>query len=347
MSERHFAACFTDEVGEARRPATSPRVRVEAARRALEATDDTVAAIARRVRVRHRRDDAPHVRPPTSASPPDDYRRRFSHQPERTTTMPCTRRSPSPCSPSSPRSTPSARTRCCSASPSFDITFIGHERGEVRRDNGFLGIQIDATFEEMPRPDVIVFPGGVGTRALMHDERVLDWVRTAHQTTTFTTSVCTGSLVLAAAGLLDGLTATTHWSAIDTLAEHGAIPTSERVVEHLDRRIITAAGVSSGIDMALRLVELLVDRTAAEAMQLMIEYDPQPPFDAARRTRPATTWSTRVIEYAARTSQSRSVSHGLRDRRWTQNAGVRPPWRRACRRGCARRSATASSSPSP
>ena len=98
----------------------------------------------------------------------------------------------------------------------------------------------------LPTPDVIVFPGGVGTRALMEDERVLDWVRTAHKTTTFTTSVCTGSLVLGAAGLLDGLTATTHWSVLDRLADLGATPTSERVVEHLDRRIITAAGVSAG-----------------------------------------------------------------------------------------------------
>ena len=91
--------------------------------------------------------------------------------------------------------------------PEFDITFIGHERGVVRSDNSMLGIEVDGTFEDHPHPDVIVFPGGVGTRPLMHDERVLDWVRTAHETTTFTTSVCTGSLVLAAAGLLDGLTA--------------------------------------------------------------------------------------------------------------------------------------------
>ena len=96
----------------------------------------------------------------------------------------------------------------------------------------------------------------------------------AHRATRLTTSVCTGSLVLAAAGLLEGLTATTHWSCYAELAALGALPTAERVVEHLDRRIITAAGVSSGIDMALRLVELLVDRTAAEAAQLMIEYDP-------------------------------------------------------------------------
>ena len=182
--------------------------------------------------------------------------------------------------------------------PGLDITFLGHRRGEVRSENGFLGITCDATFEEMPRPDVIVFPGGVGTRPLMHDERVLAWVRRAHETTRFTTSVCTGSLVLGAAGLLHGLTATTHWGAFDALAKTGAAPTTQRVVEHLERRIITAAGVSSGIDMALRLVEILVDRTAAEASQLMLEYDPQPPFDAGSVAKSDDTIMTRVIEYA-------------------------------------------------
>jgi transcriptional regulator GlxA family with amidase domain len=182
--------------------------------------------------------------------------------------------------------------------PDIDVTFIGHERGVVRSDNGMLGIEVDGTFEEFPRPDLVVFPGGHGTRALMTDERVLDWVRSVHETSTFTTSVCTGSLVLAAAGLLDGLTATTHWGALDILTEHGAIPTGERVVEHLDRRIITAAGVSSGIDMALRLVEILFDQTAAEAAQLMIEYDPQPPFDAGSTAKASPEVVTRVIEYA-------------------------------------------------
>lgn len=164
--------------------------------------------------------------------------------------------------------------------PTFDITFVGHAVGEVRTENAMLGLRADATFEDLREPDVIVFPGGVGTRPLEHDDRVLDWVRHAHAGTRFTTSVCTGSLVLGAAGLLDGLTATTHWSCYRELAAHGAEPSATRVVEHLDRRIITAAGVSSGIDMALRLVELLVDRTAGQAAQLMIEYDPQPPFDA-------------------------------------------------------------------
>jgi transcriptional regulator GlxA family with amidase domain len=187
--------------------------------------------------------------------------------------------------------------------PSIDVTFIGHERGEVRSENGLLGITRDGTFEDFPTPDIIVFPGGVGTRPLQTDERVLEWVRNAHPHTTYTTSVCTGSIVLGAAGLLKGLTATTHWSCYPELESHGATAVADRVVEHLDQRLITAAGVSSGIDMALRLVELLVDRTAAEAAQLMIEYDPQPPFACGSIAATAAAGRsdevvTRVIEYA-------------------------------------------------
>jgi transcriptional regulator GlxA family with amidase domain len=182
--------------------------------------------------------------------------------------------------------------------PEIDITFVAAERGIVRTENGMLGVQADATLDEIPRPDVIVFPGGHGTRDLLDDEPTLEWLRAAHPHTTYTTSVCTGSLVLAAAGLLEGLTATTHWSATSVLEKYGAVPTDERVVEHLDQRIITAAGVSSGIDMALRLVELLFDRTAAEAAQLMIEYDPQPPFDRGSVDKSTDEIMTRVIEYA-------------------------------------------------
>jgi putative intracellular protease/amidase len=182
--------------------------------------------------------------------------------------------------------------------PTLDVTFIAHQRGEVRTENGMLGALADATFADFPRPDIIVFPGGVGTRPLVHDEPLLDWVRQAHATTRLTTSVCTGSLVLAAAGLLPGLTATTHWSCYPQLGALGAVPTPERVVEHLDHRVITAAGVSSGIDMALRLVELLVDRTAAEAAQLMIEYDPQPPFDSGSVAKASAEVMERAVTYA-------------------------------------------------
>jgi transcriptional regulator GlxA family with amidase domain len=182
--------------------------------------------------------------------------------------------------------------------PSLDPVFVGHRRGEVRTENGLLGLSVDATFDEVPHPDVIVFPGGVGTRPLQRERPVLEWLVGAHATSRFTTSVCTGSLVLGAAGLLQGLTATTHWSCYDELAAHGALPTASRVVEHLDRRIITAAGVSSGIDMALRLAELLVDRTAAQAAQLMIEYDPLPPFDTGSLAKADPVTVERVIEYA-------------------------------------------------
>jgi transcriptional regulator GlxA family with amidase domain len=183
--------------------------------------------------------------------------------------------------------------------PGFDIHFIGHETGPVRSENGYLGLMVDETFEDLPHPDIIVFPGGFGTRAVMTDERVLSWLSAAHETSIYTTSVCTGSLVLGAAALLNGLTATTHWASMDRLATTGAIPTGQRVVEHLDQRIITAAGVSSGIDMAIRLVELLVDETAAKACQLMIEYDPQPPFDCGAPEKADDAVMTRVIEYSA------------------------------------------------
>lgn len=181
--------------------------------------------------------------------------------------------------------------------PSIDVVFVGHERGEVRSDNGMLGLTCDATFDEVTRPDVLVFPGGIGTRTLIEDTGVLDWIREVHRHTVFTTSVCTGSLMLGAAGLLTGLTAATHWRATELLESFGAIYTPERVVEHLPQRIITAAGVSSGIDMALRLVELLVGPEAAKASQLMIEYDPQPPFDAGAVSKASDATLQLALEY--------------------------------------------------
>lgn len=183
--------------------------------------------------------------------------------------------------------------------PGATVTFVGDKKGEYRTDNGFLGLNADATYDEIPKPDVIVVPGGVGTRKLIEPHPVHDWLRTAHETTKFTTSVCTGSMVLAAAGLVDGMEVATHWSTYDALDKLGAKATGKRVVEHLDERIITAAGVSSGIDMALRLSELLVDDVAAKAMQLMIEYDPQPPFDCGSLEKSNDEIMTRLIEYSA------------------------------------------------
>lgn len=162
--------------------------------------------------------------------------------------------------------------------PGAEVRFVGHRKGEIRTDNGFLGLTVDCTFDEVSNPDVFLIPGGIGTRALVHDGVILDWIRNAHETSQFTTSVCTGSLLLAAAGLLKGRKATTHFSARPLLLKYGATPTEERVVQQ--GKIITAAGVSSGIDMALHLAEQLTDATTAKALQLMIEYDPQPPYDA-------------------------------------------------------------------
>ena len=186
--------------------------------------------------------------------------------------------------------------------PSIDVVFIGHQHGEVRSNNGMLGMMCDATFDELQHPDAIVFAGGVGTRSLVADESILTWRREANVHTRFTTSVCTGALVLAAAGLLDGLTATTHWASAELLNKLGASYVPQRVVEHLPERIVTAAGVSSGIDMALRLVELLVDREAAQASQLMIEYDPQPPFDTGALGKAGESTRRRALEYVARRS---------------------------------------------
>ena len=138
-------------------------------------------------------------------------------------------------------------------------------------------------------------PGGFATRGLEHDAETLDWIRAVDRNSTWTTSVCTGSMVLAAAGLLEGKLATTHWASLPRLAEYGAIPTGQRVVEQ--GKYVTAAGVSSGIDMALRLSELLVDDVAAQAMQLMVEYDPQPPFDCGSLDKSTPEVVERVIEY--------------------------------------------------
>jgi putative intracellular protease/amidase len=162
--------------------------------------------------------------------------------------------------------------------PGAEVRFLGPEAGPVRTDNRMLTVLAESRWEDVPHPDVVVVPGGIGTRALLEDERLLDWVRGAHAHSQYTTSVCTGSLVLAAAGILDGLEATTHWLERDFLAELGAKPTPRRVVEQ--GKVITAAGVSAGIDMALRLAELLTNADVAQAVQLGIEYDPQPPFDA-------------------------------------------------------------------
>jgi putative intracellular protease/amidase len=162
--------------------------------------------------------------------------------------------------------------------PGAEVVFAALEPGPKRTNTRALALHADRALADVPHPEIVVVPGGFGTRELMTDETLLDWLRTAHETSDWTTSVCTGSLLLGAAGILRGLRATSHWLALDLLPELGAEPTGERVVEQ--GKVITAAGVSAGIDMALRLAELVAGAEVAQRIQLSIEYDPQPPFDA-------------------------------------------------------------------
>jgi len=162
--------------------------------------------------------------------------------------------------------------------PATESIFVAEEAGPIRNESDTLSLVADASLDEVPSPDILVVPGGYGTRALLDHEPLLDWIRSAHEATTWTTSVCTGSLLLAAAGLLDGVPATTHWLARDLLGELGAEPVPDRVVHQ--GKIVTAAGVSSGIDMALFLVTEIWGPEVAQAVQLGIEYDPEPPHDA-------------------------------------------------------------------
>jgi putative intracellular protease/amidase len=162
--------------------------------------------------------------------------------------------------------------------PDSTVTLVTETPGVVRSERSGLSLNVAASLDDVPAPDVLVVPGGPGQAAQMGNERLLDWIRTAHLTSTWTTSVCTGSLLLGAAGLLTGKRATSYWLAMDELSSLGAEATFERVV--VDGKIMTAAGVSSGIDMALTLAARIAGDLVAQTIQLNIEYDPQPPFDA-------------------------------------------------------------------
>jgi len=162
--------------------------------------------------------------------------------------------------------------------PGNESVFVAEQAGPVRNESDTLSLVADASVEEVTSPDIVVVPGGYGNRKLLEHEPLHEWIRGVHESSTWTTSVCTGALLLAAAGLLNGVPATTHWVARDLLAELGAKPVPERVVEH--GKIVTAAGVSAGIDMALRLVQRINGDEVAQAVQLGIEYDPEPPLDA-------------------------------------------------------------------
>lgn len=163
--------------------------------------------------------------------------------------------------------------------PGAEVFFVAAEPGLISTEHKSLTVSVTVGLDEMPDPDVVVVPGGAGTRALVASPGPLvEWVAAVHPGTTYTTSVCTGSLVLGAAGILQGLEATSHWAVLGSLAKFGATPVSRRVVEQ--GKVITAAGVSAGIDMALSLAAKVAGEDVAKLIQLAIEYDPQPPFDA-------------------------------------------------------------------
>ncbi|MFE2629146.1 DJ-1/PfpI family protein [Streptomyces sp. NPDC059374] len=162
--------------------------------------------------------------------------------------------------------------------PDARVDFVAQQAGPVRADTGFLTLNAGKALAEVPHPDVVLVPGGPGTFTEIENETLLDWLRTADATTAWTTSVCAGSLLLAAAGLLRDRRAASHWLTLDFLPQYGAEPTADRVVT--DGKYVTAAGVSAGIDMALTLVGRIAGDEHAQAVQLLTEYDPQPPYDA-------------------------------------------------------------------
>ena len=162
--------------------------------------------------------------------------------------------------------------------PDVRLDFVAERTGPVRTETGFLAVTADRSLEEVTSPDAVVVAGGPGTFAQLENPALLDWLRAVDTAATWTTSVCSDSLLLGAAGLLRGRRATSHWAALDLLKEFGAEPTGERVVT--DGKYVTAAGVSSGIDMALTLVGRIAGDEHAQAVQLLTEYDPQPPYDA-------------------------------------------------------------------
>lgn len=163
--------------------------------------------------------------------------------------------------------------------PGAEVILCAEKAGVVDDHNGLIHLRVDQTFADVPRPDVLLVPGGPAAGQYAKDGHpIVEWIRQAHPHTTWTTSVCTGALLLGAAGLLGGLPATTHWAFYDELASYGARPTEQRVVPA--GKIVTGAGVSSGIDLALTLAADIAGPEVAQTIQLAIEYDPQPPFNS-------------------------------------------------------------------
>ena len=172
--------------------------------------------------------------------------------------------------------------------PDADVRFVWHQPGPITADSGVLVVGATHSFDETPSPDVILVPGGFSTMEHARDEKVLAWLRKAHQTATWTASVCSGAIVLAAAGLLEGKRATSHWAALSALKALGVKPVGdERIVHEGD--VVTCAGVSAGIDLGLWLAGQIGGEGRAKVIQLSMEYDPQPPFDSGHMSKASAT----------------------------------------------------------
>ncbi|MHC9290913.1 DJ-1/PfpI family protein [Mycobacterium sp. LTG2003] len=174
------------------------------------------------------------------------------------------------------------------ALPDAEVRFVWHEPGPITADSGVLLVGATHSFDETPAPDVVLVPGGPGTVTTARDEKVLGWLRRVHPRATWTASVCSGSVVLAAAGLLDGKRATSHWSTLSALKAFGVTPVGDQRIVH-EGDVITAAGVSAGIDLGMWLAGQIGGEAKAKAIQLMIEYDPQPPFDSGHMSKASAT----------------------------------------------------------
>jgi transcriptional regulator GlxA family with amidase domain len=168
--------------------------------------------------------------------------------------------------------------------PDAEVRFVWHEPGPIAADSGVLLVGATHSFDETPSPDIILVPGGMTTFEHARDEKLLEWVRRADQTSTWTTSVCSGSVILAAAGLLEGRRATSHWMVLPMLKPFGVEAVGDQRIVHEDK-IATAAGVSAGIDLAIWLFGQICGEAKAKAVQLAIEYDPQPPFDSGHMSK--------------------------------------------------------------
>ena len=214
--------------------------------------------------------------------------------------------------------------------PGAECVFVAEAPGPVLDHTGVLSMVATAAFDEVTAPDIVVVPGGLADGDATPDDPMVRWIRAVHPTTTWTTSVCTGSIYLALAGLLDGVDATCHWSDLEHLGELGAVPTSERVV--IRGKVATAAGVSSGIDLGLTLAAELCGDDVARAVQLAIEYDPEPPFDAGSPRRRARSWwrSCRPC-WPTRPAGRAGAARPRVSRRWWR---ARPAGARGCRARC-------------